>query len=68
MTFIRGPFISIAPRGGSAGPTKTTSGLIYKTDFEDFSSWVNDGTFSKVADDALISYDPLPVYDDFIVL
>lgn len=48
-------------RAGSWSPEKTTSGLIYKTDFDDFSSWVNDGTFSKVADDALISFDKLPI-------
>ena len=56
------PFIGISVfgRGGSAKPSKTSSGLIYKTDFEDFSSWVNDGTFTKATIDALMVFDPLP--------
>ena len=50
----------IVPSSVSRYWTQQSKGLIFKTDFEDISSWVNDGTFSKIADDALISFDPLP--------
>ena len=47
-------------RGVNWTPQKTASGLIFKTDFESIDDWTNDGTFSKVADDALIAFDYLP--------
>ena len=47
---------------GAWTPQRTSSGLIFKTDFESIDDWTNDGTFSKISDDALISFDPIPLY------
>lgn len=41
--------------------TKQTAGLIYKTDFDSLTGFVNDGTFSNVASDALVCFNPLPI-------
>ena len=56
-----GIYIGTDKHSGSRYWKQQSKGLIFKTDFDDISSWVNDGTFSKVADDALISFDPLPI-------
>lgn len=40
---------------------KTSTGKLLVSDFDDISGWTNDGTFTKVADDALVCFDPLPL-------
>jgi hypothetical protein len=49
-------------RGGLWSLKPAARGLLYNTDFDSLSGWTNDSTFSSVADDALIAFDPLPVY------